>query len=38
MKTADNHLNDNQIIFPNPIFDASLKTHEQETLPVPNPR
>jgi hypothetical protein len=26
---ANNHLNDNQNIFPNPIFDAILKTHQQ---------
>ena len=27
--TANNHLNDNQNIFPNPIFDAILKTQQQ---------
>jgi hypothetical protein len=27
--TANNHLNDNQNIFPNPIFDNILKTHQQ---------
>jgi len=27
--TANNNLNDNQNIFPNPIFDAILKTHQQ---------
>ena len=27
--TANNHLNDDQNIFPNPIFDAILKTHQQ---------
>ena len=27
--TANNHLNDNQNIFPNPIFDATLKTYKQ---------
>ena len=26
---ANNHLNDSQNIFPNPIFDAILKTHQQ---------
>jgi hypothetical protein len=27
--TANNHLNDNQNIFPSPTFDAILKTHQQ---------
>ena len=27
--SADSHLNDSQNIFPNPIFDAILKTHQQ---------
>jgi hypothetical protein len=26
---ANHHLNDNQNIFPNPVFDAILKTHQQ---------
>ena len=26
---ANNHLNDSQNIFPNPIFDAILNTHQQ---------
>ena len=26
---ANNHLNNNQNIFPNPIFDAILQTHKQ---------
>jgi len=29
IQTANNHLNDNQNIFPNPVFDAILKTHQQ---------
>jgi hypothetical protein len=28
--TTDNHLNDNQNIFPSAIFDALLKTHQQQ--------
>jgi hypothetical protein len=27
---TDNHLNNNQNIFPNAIFDALLKTHQQQ--------
>jgi len=27
--TTNNRLNDNQNIFPNPIFDAILQTHQQ---------
>ena len=28
--TANNHLNDSQNIFPNPMFDAILNTHQQQ--------
>jgi hypothetical protein len=31
-----NHINDNQTIFPNKIFDVLLNTHSQEN-PIPTP-
>jgi hypothetical protein len=35
--TANNHLNDNQNVFPNPIFDAILKTYHVTPHPRPDP-